>query len=119
MPGPVPGLGLQPNYSLTLAAIIVADNVATYALASSIWTSTFALGAFLGPTTGAASTTWWSTLFLVAWNVVVATEAEEDTEGSLPGDNQSGGGGGGGTPAAVMSEHLELKKTVLITVYTK
>ena len=45
-------------------------------------------------------------------------EAEEDTEGSLPGDNQSGGGGGG-TPAALMSEHLELKKTVLITVYTK
>ena len=61
----------------------------------------------------------WSTLFLVAWNVVVATEAEEDTEGSLPGDNQSGGGGGGGTPAAVISEHLELEKTVLITVYTK
>ena len=25
--------------------------------------------------------------------MVVATEAEEDTEGSLPGDNQSGGGG--------------------------
>ena len=60
----------------------------------------------------------WSTLFLVAWNVVVATEAEEDTEGSLPGDNQSGGGGGG-TPAALISEHLEFEKIVLITVYTK
>ena len=45
-------------------------------------------------------------------------EAEEDTAGSLPGDNQLGGGGGG-TPAALISEHLELEKIVLITVYTK
>ena len=76
----MPGLGLQPNYSLTLAAIIVAgfglgaqlvaafaeaqkaavaegfpDNVATYALVSSIWTSTFALGAFVGPTVAGES----------------------------------------------------------------
>ena len=102
--GPVPGLGLQPNYSLTVAAIIVAgfglgaqlvaafaeaqkaavtegfpDNVATYALVSSIWTSTFALGAFVGPTTAGGLYDLvgfrWSTLFLVAWNVVVATGA--------------------------------------------
>ena len=104
MPGPVPALDLQPNYYLTLAAIIVAgfglgaqlvaafaeaqkaavaegfpDNVATYALVSSIWTSTFALGAFVGPTTAGGLYDLvgfrWSTLFLVAWNVVVATGA--------------------------------------------
>ena len=55
------------------------DNVATYALVSSIWTSTFALGAFLGPTTAGGLYNLvgfrWSTLFLVAWNVVVATGA--------------------------------------------
>ena len=99
--GPVPGLGLQPNYYLTVAAIIVAgfglgaqlvaafaeaqkatvaqgfpDNVATYALVSSIWTSTFALGAFVGPSTAGALYDLvgfrWSTLFLVWWNAVVA-----------------------------------------------
>ena len=73
--GPVPGFGLSPSYHLTVAAIIVAgfglgaqlvaafseaqkaalakgypDNLTTYALVSSIWTSTFALGAFVGPT---------------------------------------------------------------------
>ena len=97
----MPGLGLQPNYYLTLAAIIVAgfglgaqlvaafaeaqkaavaegfpDNVATYALVSSIWTSTFALGAFVGPTTAGGLYDLvgfrWSTLFLVGWNLVVA-----------------------------------------------
>ena len=102
--GPVPGLGLQPNYYLTLAAIIVAgfglgaqlvaafaeaqkaavaqgfpDNVATYALVSSIWTSTFALGAFVGPTTAGGLYDLvgfrWSTLFLVGWNLVVAVFA--------------------------------------------
>ena len=55
------------------------DNVATYALVSSIWTSTFALGAFVGPTTAGGLYDLvgfrWSTLFLVAWNVVVATGA--------------------------------------------
>ena len=74
--GPVPGLGLSPNYYLTVGAVSVAgfglgaqlvaafaeaqkaavqngfpDNVKTYALISSMWTSTFALGAFVGPTT--------------------------------------------------------------------
>ena len=102
--GPVPGLGLQPNYYLTLGAIIVAgfglgaqlvaafaeaqkavvvegfpDNVATYALVSSIWTSTFALGAFVGPTTAGGLYDLvgfrWSTLFLVSWNVAVAVLA--------------------------------------------
>ena len=31
------------------------DNLTTYALISSIWTSTFALGAFVGPTAAG----WW------------------------------------------------------------
>ena len=72
----MPGLGLSPNYYLTVIAVSVAgfglgaqlvaafaeaqkaavlsgfpDNVKTYALISSMWTSTFALGAFVGPTT--------------------------------------------------------------------
>ena len=32
------------------------DNLATYALISSLWTSTFALGAFVGPTAAGALT---------------------------------------------------------------
>lgn len=55
------------------------DNLTTYALVSSIWTSTFALGAFVGPT--AAGSLYdavgfrWSTLFTVAWNVLVGVAA--------------------------------------------
>ena len=126
--GPVPGLGLQPSYPLTVTAIIIAgtviqsynhtsitlylytiviytpgfglgaqlvaafseaqravlargfpDNLTTYALVSSIWTSTFALGAFVGPT--AAGSLYdlvgfrWSMLFPVGWNVVVGLAA--------------------------------------------
>ena len=73
--GPVPGLGIQPSYSLCLGSVVIAgvglgaqlvaafslaqksalmsgfpDNLATYSLVSSIWTSSFALGAFVGPT---------------------------------------------------------------------
>ena len=106
----MPGLGLQPNYYLTLAAIIVAG----FGLGAQL-VAAFAEAQKAADNGGRALRPGG----LQVWNVVVATEAEEDTEGSLPGDNQSGGGGGGATPAAVMSEHLELKKTVLITVYTK
>ena len=55
------------------------DNLTTYALVSSIWTSTFALGAFVGPT--AAGSLYdavgfrWSTLFTVSWNVLVGVSA--------------------------------------------
>ena len=55
------------------------DNLTTYALVSSIWTSTFALGAFVGPT--AAGSLYdlvgfrWSMLFPVGWNVVVGLAA--------------------------------------------
>ena len=55
------------------------DNLTTYALVSSIWTSTFALGAFVGPT--AAGSLYdavgfrWSTLFTVSWNVLVGVAA--------------------------------------------
>lgn len=102
--GPVPGLGLKPSYPLTVAAIIIAgfglgaqlvaafseaqkaavkdgfpENLATYALISSLWASTFALGAFVGPT--AAGSLYdavgfrWSTLFTVGWNVLVCLSA--------------------------------------------
>ena len=94
-------LGLAPHYSLTagsvtvagagLAALLVAafkeaqtaaidrgfpNTLRTFATISSIWTSTFALGAFVGPSTAGALYDLvgfrWSTLFLVWWNAVVA-----------------------------------------------
>jgi MFS family permease len=73
--GPVPGLGLQSSYSLCIVSVVIAgvglgaqlvaafseaqrsavssgfpDNLTTYAMVSSLWTSSFALGAFVGPT---------------------------------------------------------------------
>ena len=94
-------LGLSPLYTTTagsltvagagLAALLVAafkeaqtaamdrgfpNTVRTFATVSSIWTSTFALGAFVGPSTAGALYDLvgfrWSTLFLVWWNAVVA-----------------------------------------------
>jgi MFS family permease len=73
--GPVPGLGIQSSYSLCIVSVVLVglgvgaqlvaafseaqasavasgfpDSITTYALVSSIWTSAFALGAFVGPT---------------------------------------------------------------------
>ena len=73
--GPVPGLGLHFSYNLCILSVVIAgaglgaqlvaafseaqrsavaggfpDNLTTYAMVSSIWTSAFALGAFVGPT---------------------------------------------------------------------
>ena len=73
--GPVPGLGLKPSLSLCIVSVVLMglgigaqlvaafseaqtaavirgfpDTINTYALVSSIWTSAFALGAFVGPT---------------------------------------------------------------------
>ena len=73
--GPVPGIGLQTTYPLCIVSVIIAgiglgaqlvaafseaqrsavtegfpDNLSTYAMISSLWTSSFALGAFVGPT---------------------------------------------------------------------
>ena len=73
--GPVPGLGIKSSYSLCIVSVVIAgvglgaqlvaafseaqrsavsggfpDNLTTYALVSSLWTSAFALGAFVGPT---------------------------------------------------------------------
>ena len=119
--GPVPGLGIQPSYSLCLVSVVIAgvglgaqlvaafsqaqraavmsgfpDNLGTYSIISSIWTSAFALGAFVGPT---AAGGWalniqvlititlytgalydlvgfpWSTLFTVGWNGAVCIAA--------------------------------------------
>lgn len=98
--GPVPGLGIQSSYSLCIVSVVLVglgvgaqlvaafseaqasavasgfpDSITTYALVSSIWTSAFALGAFVGPT--AAGTLYdvvgfeWSTMFTVGWNVAV------------------------------------------------
>lgn len=98
--GPVPGLGIQSSYSLCIVSVVLVglgvgaqlvaafseaqnsavasgfpDSITTYALVSSIWTSAFALGAFVGPT--AAGTLYdvvgfeWSTLFTVGWNAAV------------------------------------------------
>lgn len=98
--GPVPGLGIQSSYSLCIVSVVLVglgvgaqlvaafseaqtsavasgfpDSINTYALVSSIWTSAFALGAFVGPT--AAGILYdvvgfeWSTMFTVGWNVAV------------------------------------------------
>ena len=75
MVGPVPGMGITSSYSLCIVSVVLAglglgaqlvasfseamnsalsrgfpDNLTTYAMVSSIWTSAFALGAFVGPT---------------------------------------------------------------------
>jgi len=102
--GPVPGLGIQSSYNLCIVSVVLVglgvgaqlvaafseaqtsavasgfpDNINTYALVSSIWTSAFALGAFVGPT--AAGTLYevvgfeWSTMFTVGWNVAVFVAA--------------------------------------------
>ena len=80
------------------------DNLTTYALVSSIWTSTFALGAFVGPT--AAGSLYdavgfrWSTLFTVAWNVLVGVAAlalilyNRRTQRMRSGYEEIGGDGG-------------------------
>jgi len=98
--GPLPWTGLSPSYYLTLTMIVVAgvgigaqlvasftesqksavtkgfpNDLTTYSLVSSIWTSAFALGAFVGPT--AAGLLYdsvgfsWSTAFGVCWNQLV------------------------------------------------
>ena len=98
--GPVPFLGFNPNYPVIIiclnlhgigyAAMMVAgfsdihrsairlgfpENLATYGMATSIWTSTFALGAFSGPIVGGALIQnigfQWACLFLVGMNVIV------------------------------------------------
>jgi len=98
--GPVPGLGIKSSYSLCIVSVVIAgvglgaqlvaafseaqrsavsggfpDNLTTYALVSSLWTSAFALGAFVGPTAAGALYDAvgfeWSTLFTVGWNAAV------------------------------------------------
>ena len=98
--GPVPVFGLKSSYELCILSVIIAgvglgaqlvasfslaqksavakgfpDGISTYALVSSIWTSSFALGAFVGPTAAGAMYDLvgfeWSTLFTVGWNVAV------------------------------------------------
>ena len=66
------------TFSFTRCALNAgcANDVSTYSLVSSIWTSAFALGAFIGPTlsgvlydkVGFA----WSTLFPISCNALVA-----------------------------------------------
>ena len=98
--GPVPGMGLKSSYELCVFSVIIAgvglgaqlvaafseaqksavikgfpDDISTYSLVSSIWTSAFALGAFVGPTASGALYDAvgfeWSTLFTVSWNMAV------------------------------------------------
>ena len=98
--GPVPGLGLKSSYELCVFSVIIAgvglgaqlvaafseaqksavvkgfpDDISTSSLISSIWTSAFALGAFVGPTASGALYDAvgfeWSTLFTMCWNVAV------------------------------------------------
>ena len=98
--GPVPGLGLLPSYELSVFSVIITgvglgaqlvaafseaqrsavlkgfpDDVSTYSLISSIWTSSFALGAFVGPTAAGALYDVvgfeWSSLFTLTWNLLV------------------------------------------------
>jgi len=102
--GPVPGMGIDPSYSLCIVSVILAglglgaqlvasfseamnsalsrgfpDNLTTYAMVSSIWTSAFALGAFVGPTAAGALCDFvgfrWSTLFTLSWNSLVCLAA--------------------------------------------
>jgi len=98
--GPIPGIGLAPSYELCVVAVIVAgvglgaqlvatfseaqrsavargfpNDVSTYSMVSSIWTSSFALGAFVGPTaSGALSDVVgfrWAMVFTAGWNMIV------------------------------------------------
>jgi len=98
--GPVPGIGLAPSYKLCIVAIIVAgvglgaqlvatfsmaqraavargfpDDITTHSLVSSLWTSFFALGSFVGPTASGALNDIvgfrWSMVFTAGWNMIV------------------------------------------------
>ena len=98
--GPVPFTGLKPSYELCVFSVVIAgvglgaqlvaafseaqksavvmgfpDDISTYSMISSIWTSAFALGAFVGPTVSGALFDAvgfeWSTLFTVSWNMMV------------------------------------------------
>jgi len=98
--GPVPGLGLKSSLSLCIVSVVLMglgigaqlvaafseaqtaavirgfpDTINTYALVSSIWTSAFALGAFVGPTAAGvlydAVGFGWSLLFPICWNILV------------------------------------------------
>jgi len=102
--GPVPGLGIKPSYSLCVVSVVLMglgigallvaafseaqtaavargfpDGIATYAMVSSIWTSAFAFGAFVGPTVAGALYDAvgfeWSLLFPVLCNLVVCLGA--------------------------------------------
>ena len=78
--GPVPGLGIKSSYSLCIVSMVMVglgvgaqlvaafseaqtsavangfpDGITTYALVSSIWTSAFALGSFVGPSAAGKS----------------------------------------------------------------
>merc|ERR1712179_173724 len=99
--GPLPFTGLTPSYELCVFSVVVAgvglgaqlvaafseaqksavvmgfpDDISTYSMISSIWTSAFALGAFVGPTVSGALFDAvgfeWSTLFTVSWNMMVS-----------------------------------------------
>lgn len=52
------------------------DDISTYGLVSGMWTSTFALGAFIGPSAAGALFDWcgfaWATVFVVVLHLVVA-----------------------------------------------
>ncbi|XP_042859973.1 MFS-type transporter SLC18B1-like [Penaeus japonicus] len=52
------------------------DDISTYGLVSGMWTSTFALGAFIGPSAAGALFDWcgfaWATVFVVALHLIVA-----------------------------------------------
>ncbi|KAK8750477.1 hypothetical protein OTU49_014848 [Cherax quadricarinatus] len=52
------------------------DDIQTYGLVSGLWTSTFALGAFIGPSAAGALFDWigfsWATVFVVALHLIVA-----------------------------------------------
>jgi len=98
--GPLPGLGLRPSYRLCVVAVIVAgvglgaqlvatfseaqksavakgfpDDISTYSTISSIWTSSFALGAFVGPTAAGALYEVigfsWAMVFTGGWSFLV------------------------------------------------
>ncbi|KAG7163416.1 MFS-type transporter SLC18B1-like [Homarus americanus] len=52
------------------------DDIETYGLVSGLWTSTFALGAFIGPSAAGALFDWigfgWASVFVVALHLIVA-----------------------------------------------
>merc|ERR1719431_114704 len=98
--GPVPGLGLSSSYELCVLSVILAgvglgaqlvatfseaqksavsrgfpNDVSTYSMVSSIWTSAFALGSFVGPTASGALYEVvgfeWAMVFTAGWNMAV------------------------------------------------